>query len=185
MAQAKSPLSLVISLRPAGPADEKFLEALLADSRSDLTSLGLPPEAVANLLKLQFHAQRAEYQARYPRAMNEVIQLGAQPVGRCWTDLSDSELRLLDIAVLSDSRRRGVARAVLDQLCQRAASTRDAAVPIRLTVWAENVAARRLYASAGFREGDATNGYLSMQLAVPALDHQPHSTRPKDVSDDE
>jgi ribosomal protein S18 acetylase RimI-like enzyme len=155
-----------VTLRRATPADESFLRVLFADSRADLATLQLPSTALADLLRLQFDAQRAQYRAGYPAARDEVIELGGHPVGRCWSDQSEYELRLLDLAVLRSHRRGGIGRAVVDGLCERASA---AGIAIRLTVWPANVDARRLYADAGFSEGVVANGYLSMERPPMAL----------------
>jgi ribosomal protein S18 acetylase RimI-like enzyme len=162
------------SLRPAKPDDEAFLEGLFADSRADLAALPLPAEALTDLVTMQFQAQRAQYRARYPRAIDEVIEFAGRPIGRCWTDLSSAELRLLDLIVLTGARRRGAARAVLEHLSQRSA---NAGVPIRLTVWADNAAARQLYVGSGFSSGETRNGYLSMELAHAAARASSEPTR--------
>ncbi|MCW2542248.1 MAG: Acetyltransferase, family [Frankiales bacterium] len=170
MGQAISSVKTLVSMRPVSAGDEQFLAELQADSRPDLRSLGLPPVALASLLDLQRRAQRAEYDLRYPDAVDEVIEIDGRPVGRCWTALTRAELRLLDIAVLNDLRRQGIARAILARLVERAAAARGGCVPIRLMVWADNEAARRLYANAGFSEdnsADDITGYLALSLAAP------------------
>lgn len=146
-----------VTLRIVEPADAHFLCTLFADSRPELRMLP------ADLVDLQLAAQLAQYRATYPKARDEVICSADQPVGRCWTNRSPDQLRLLDIAVLSSHRGQGIGRAVLADLCAQAAA---AAVPLRLTVWHANTAAHRFYARLGFRETSEASGYLSMEWAA-------------------
>lgn len=146
----------VVSLRPAGAADDAFLRRLYLDARPEL--LLLPPQ----LVDLQIAAQRSQYRRDHPQAVDEVVELDDAPVGRCWTADADGELHLLDFAVRADRRRQGIGRAVLDVLAARAAGQGAA---VRLTVWSTNADARRLYRAVGFAEVDETGGYVVMRLA--------------------
>lgn len=143
-----------VTLRNAESVDGPFLRELFADSRPELQTLP------AELLDMQLNAQSAQYRAAYPGARDQVIWSVGHRVGRCWTNPSLDEVRLLDIAVLSAHRGRGVGGAVLSDLCAQAAA---AAVPLRLSVWHANTAAHRLYARLGFRDTTEANGYLSME----------------------
>lgn len=146
-----------VSLRCAQPADQSFLRALYVDTHPEFAQL--PPEVAAGLIELQLGAQRIGYLASFPAATDRLIELAGVPVGRCWTHQSDTELRLLDLAVLSSHRRHGIARSVLTGVRTHAA---DAGLTLRLSVWQANLAARRLYDQLGFVVRDEVNGYLSM-----------------------
>jgi ribosomal protein S18 acetylase RimI-like enzyme len=153
MAQAE------VTLRIAEHADAHFVRSVCADSRPELRMLP------SDVLDLQLAAQSAQYQAAYPDAQDQLICAAGEPVGRCWTNRSEHELRLLDITVLSSRRGHGIGRAVLSDLCAQAAAT---AVPLRLTVWHANTAAHRLYERLGFRDTTEANGYLSMEWTAHA-----------------
>ena len=146
-----------VTLRCAQEADQSFLWALYVDSHPEFAHL--PPEVAAGLVELQLRARRIGYLAAFPAATDQLIELAGVPVGRCWTHQSDTELRLLDLAVLSAHRRQGIARTVLTALQAHAA---DAGVALRLSVWRDNPAASRLYSRLGFVAHDQVNGYLSM-----------------------
>jgi ribosomal protein S18 acetylase RimI-like enzyme len=149
-----------VTLRHATPADEPFLRELFADSRDDFASVPLSPTALADLVRMQYDARQAQYRLCCQAPRDEVIELDGRPVGRCWTDQPDDELRLLDLAVLRPHRRKGVGRFAVDAVCQRASAV---GLAVRLTVWPANLAARRLYAGAGFREASLVHGYLAME----------------------
>src|ERR1700710_2120249 len=101
-----------VAVRNSQPTDEDFLHQLFADSHPELSSLPLPPPALGQLLQLQRQAQLLQYQARYPDAVDQVIEVAGRPVGRCWVHRGNGEHRLLDIAVLSSEQGRGVGRTV-------------------------------------------------------------------------
>jgi ribosomal protein S18 acetylase RimI-like enzyme len=146
-----------VTLRCAQPADQPFLRALYVDTHPEFSHL--PAAIAADLIQLQLEAQRTGYLTSFPAATDQLIELAGVPVGRCWTHLSNTELRLLDLAVLSSHQRQGIGRTVLDGLQARAV---QAGVALRLSVWQDNLAARKLYDQLGFVVQDEVNGYLSM-----------------------
>ena len=139
-----------ITLRVADPADDAFLRRLHATAHgAAVLAMSLGPDALEALLRLQFDTQRAQYRARGPDAVDEIVVADGEPVGRCWTGRTSDELRLLDLAVAPDRQRTGIAGAVLDLLLERA---RDARIPLRLNVWSENAPALALYRGHGLHE---------------------------------
>ena len=144
-----------ISLREAVAEDDAFLRRLIQAARPELQLL--PPE----LVDLQIAAQRTQYLRHHPGAVDEIVELDREPVGRCWTADAEGELQVLDLAVQVDRRRHGIGRAVLKAVAERAAA-RGAAV--RLTVWSTNTDARRLYLAAGFTEVGQAGGHVVMRL---------------------
>jgi ribosomal protein S18 acetylase RimI-like enzyme len=165
---------LTVSLRPVDNADEPLLLRIFGESHcAGFELLGLEPVALDQLIRMQFQARQAQYRM-HPGAAEYLIWRGtgpeATPVGNCWLSDSTDRLRVLDIAVLAEYRRRGVARAVLAELCAQAAT---AGKPIGLSVWRENAPACQLYRALGFvpdptvggsgEPGDLGNGYLELR----------------------
>ncbi|MGI8664883.1 MAG: GNAT family N-acetyltransferase [Jatrophihabitans sp.] len=148
-----------VSLRPVTPADAGFLRLLHLDSHPELRQLPLPQVAADQLVQLQLDAQLAQYRTSFPHALDQLIETDDAAVGRCWISLSATELRLLDIAVLSTHRGNGIGRTVLTGLCQRGDAT---GVPVTLSVWSDNAGAQRLYRRLGFEAGIQSHGYLQM-----------------------
>ena len=168
-----------VSLRRTTSADDVALQAIFMESHgADFELMGLEPAALSALIGMQLQGRRAQYQMQ-PAAAEYLICRGAGPeivaVGSCWLSDSPERLRVLDIAVLVEHRRAGIARAVMTELCRRAAA---ADKPVRLSVWHDNDPARTLYEDLGFRPdptvgsdaggqpGDLGNGYL--ELLLPA-----------------
>jgi ribosomal protein S18 acetylase RimI-like enzyme len=160
-----------LSLRPVERADEPLLVQIFAESHcAGFELLGLEPGALAGLIRMQFQARQAQYRA-HPAAAEYLMCAGTAQdeivLGSCWLSDTAEQLRVLDIAVLVEHRRRGVARTVLTELCARAAAE---AKPVRLSVWHENHPARELYRALGFLpsgagpDGDLGSGYLELQF---------------------
>ena len=146
-----------LSLWPAVHEDEPFLHALYLDAHPEFTLL--PAGAAGEVVALQRRAQRAQYRAAYPDSIDHVVEFDGAPVGHCWTNADDGELRVLDLALLTAHRRRGIGRAVLELLLAQAAASGAA---LRLSVWHDNVPARDLYARVGLAVEAEQNGYLLM-----------------------
>ncbi len=157
------------SLRPADDSDRSVLMRVFTESHcAELDLLGLEPAALAGLVGMQYRARQAQYRSLHPDAVEYLLVADdGSPVGSCWLDDAPEQLRVLDIAVLREHRRRGIARAVLGRLCERSAA---AGKPVGLSVWHQNLAARELYRALGFTTAGAGeegvgNGYLELQFA--------------------
>jgi ribosomal protein S18 acetylase RimI-like enzyme len=165
-----------VSLRTAVLDDEAFLRRVHAAAHCDGFSLmHLEPEAVAALVRMQFDAQRSQYRAGHPHAVDSLVVADGEPVGRCWTGETAGELRLLDLAVLPAHRRNGIAGSVLDLLLERA---RAARLPLRLSVWSENAPALALYRSRGI--GVTTSTGAESPTSGPAT-HSGHLPGHRDL----
>jgi ribosomal protein S18 acetylase RimI-like enzyme len=163
------PLAGQLSARAAEPADDDFLLELFAESRPEL---GLLPEPVrSQMLRLQLQAQRRQYRADAPAAVDWILELDrggpSEPVGRCYLAQGPPEYRLLDLAVAARWRGRGIGSAVLGQLRVAAG---QAGVPLRLSVWQGNDGAARLYRRLGFVEDGSAGGYLQMHWTPTGAD---------------
>jgi GNAT superfamily N-acetyltransferase len=163
------------SQRPATVTDNDFLLALFTESRPDLALL--PEQVRADLIRMQFDSQLAQYRASAPAAVDWILELddgyGPQPVGRCYLDQGPAGHRLLDVAIRPDRRGRGLGSAVLRRLC---ADAGRAGVPLRLTVWQGNDGAARLYRRFGFVEDGADGGYLRLRWSPDGSRNVPTGT---------
>ena len=162
------------TLRPAEGSDEALLLRIFTESHcAGFELLGLEPGALASLIRMQFHARQAQYRV-YPGGAEYLICRAEVVVGNCWLSETAEQLRVLDIAVLAEHRRQGVARAVLSEVCAEAEA---AGKPVRLSVWHQNTAALELYRAFGFvpdpaatesKPGDLGNGYLELRFCPEA-----------------
>jgi ribosomal protein S18 acetylase RimI-like enzyme len=143
--------------RPVTHTDTGFLRALFAESREDL--IILPPDVRDGLVDMQFRAQRRHYDEVFPRAQHDILVAHGVDVGRLIVETSTAGVRIVDVSVQRAYRGRGVASAALTELLAQADRERR---PARLSVWADNTDARRLYERLGFAVTAAAAGYLEM-----------------------
>ena len=142
-----------LTLRDATPSDRPFLLALYTSTRADeFAQLGWPVEMERAFMRLQFEAQRGDYERRHPSACCQVVELRGRPVGRLWVAREARRLTVLDISLLAELRGRGIGTECLRRVQRRAVS---AGLDIALQVVHGNPA-QRLYERLGFRNvGDA------------------------------
>ena len=148
----------MIHLRQVRAEDEGFLFALSRSSRE--TEFGsLPQSQRETLLSFQYQAQSRDYAVRFPHSENFIIELCGQAAGRLLLNRNADEIRMVDIAVLPELRRKRIATAVLKSLLAEAEA---AGIPVRLSVWHSNPALV-LYRRLGFRETARSATYLDLE----------------------
>jgi ribosomal protein S18 acetylase RimI-like enzyme len=135
----------VIDLRPERAADEAFLFTVFHASR-EAEFAQLPEAQRETLLSLQYQAQSRDYAIRFPDAKHLIIEFGGRAAGRLLLNQETNELRVVDIAVVGELQRQGIASAVLKLLMAEAES---AHIALTLSVWRDNPALA-LYCQLGF-----------------------------------
>jgi len=155
------PNNLEVSLRPVTDADQEFLIGVYAGTRADeLAQTGWDDSQKDAFIRWQYAMQKQEYEARYPDARYDVILVDGVPAGRIWVGADDTQIRLLDIAVIPEFQNRGVGAHLLRQLMDEA--TRDNK-PLRHMVFVLNENAFRFYERLGFKTIEDAGGYLHME----------------------
>lgn len=133
--------------RPAGPADDAFLERLFRSTRPDLELL--PAALAGQMVAMQRQAQEQACRYEWPGAITLVVEMDGAPAGRVVLADQSACVRVVDLAVLPAFRRRGCATGVLRRIQHKAA---ERGCDVALCVAHYNAAARRLYLSLGFHE---------------------------------
>ena len=154
------------TLRAAGAADGEFLFQVYSGTRlEELAATGWDSAQQEAFLRMQFAAQNSHYRRYFPAARFEIVQAGGIDVGRFYVDRGDCDIRLLDIALLPEYRRRGLGGALLRALLvEAAASKRTVSIHVE-----RNNPALKLYLRLGFLEVDDDGGvYRRMQWRAPA-----------------
>jgi len=105
------------------------------------------PEKQA-FIDMQFSAQHDHYQKHYPDALWLIIEQEKQRIGRLYLERWDSEHRIIDIALMPETRGQGIGGAILKDLMEDAAA--DGGKGIGIHVEKENPA-MSLYRRLGFR----------------------------------
>ena len=153
--------SVNVSLRPVTDADQEFLVGVYASTRAaELSQVNWDESQKDAFVRWQFALQRQEYDRRYPDARYEVILVDDQPAGRIWIGTDDTQIRLLDIALLTEFQNRGVGAYLLRQLIEEA---KRAQKPLRHMVFMLNDNAHRFYERLGFVTIEDVGGYKHME----------------------
>lgn len=146
-------------------ADLPFLFRLYASTREDeLAPVPWNAEQKAAFLAQQFQAQHSHYMQHMPQADWMVIELDGQPVGRLYLDTRESELRIVDIALMPAQRGRGLGRAILTDVLELA-ERGGRGVGIHVEQFNP---AMRLYQRLGFVKCGETGVYHLMRWDPPA-----------------
>lgn len=136
-----------ISLRPANDGDQSFLFELYRDTRAEeMVAWGWDAAQQQVFLSLQFRARNTSYSA-YPNTEHSIILTDNRPIGRLLISSMESEIRLVDIALLSEARGFGIGAKLIAKLFQQAG---DEGKSLRLHV-EQFSRALRLYQRLGFQ----------------------------------
>jgi ribosomal protein S18 acetylase RimI-like enzyme len=116
-----------IELRPATPADRDFLRDVYASTRAgELALLPWHETAKRAFVEHQFSAQDFHYRRHYEGASFDVIEVAGEAAGRLYVLRGETDIRVMDIALLPAFRGRGIGssllRALLDEACGRTVS---------------------------------------------------------------
>lgn len=150
----------LISLRPVTNHDTGFLERLYSESRDwEFRGVNMPLEQKVTFLKQQFKAQDNAYKASFIKADNSIIQLKEADIGRLMTNRRDDALHIIDIALLSNYRGRGIGS---DIICMLKKDAQDSNIPIELKV-VQNNPAVNLYRRQDFQQTGLNGHHMSMR----------------------
>jgi ribosomal protein S18 acetylase RimI-like enzyme len=147
-----------IHLRQVRAEDEAFLFALFRASR-EAEFAPLPQPQRETLLRFQYQARSRDYAARFPHPEHFIVEFCRQAAGRLLLNRQASELRIVDIAIIPELQRQGIASAVLKSLIAEAEA---AGMPLRLSVWHSNPALG-LYQRLGFCEAARSATHVELE----------------------
>lgn len=148
-----------LALRPATPADAGLLLAVYASTREEeAVRLGWPSEEWQAFLRMQFEAQARQYADAYPHARFDVVLCDGEPVGRLYVARSPGSIHVIDIALLTAARNRGIGGELFASLLAEGDVT-----GATVSIWVEQFnRARRFYERLGFREVEEHGVYRRM-----------------------
>lgn len=150
-------------LRPVRDADAGFLFRLYASTRADEMALVDWSETQKQeFLQMQFRAQTNHYAEHYAHAHFDIIELDGEAIGRLYLDEQQSELRIIDIALLAEFRGRGIGRYYLETIIERA---RKQACSVTIHV-EHNNPAMSLYRRLGFEKVEDKGVYWFMRWSA-------------------
>src|SRR5258708_3770186 len=98
-----------IALHAVTGADTDFLRRVYASTRAaELAMTPWSDEQKEAFCRMQFDAQRSHYAQYYPAASHDIIQRDGVPAGRLYVDRGESEILIVDIALLPEYRGAGI-----------------------------------------------------------------------------
>ena len=113
----------------------------------------------AAFLRMQFDAQHTWYREQYAGATFDVVLVEGEPVGRLYVHRGETEIRIVDIALLPLHRGGGIGSSLLHDLFAEA----DAAGK-SVTIHVERLnPALRLYERLGFSLSEDKGVYLLLE----------------------
>ena len=148
-----------------GETDLPFLRELYASTRRDeMKQTGWPKQEVEDFLRQQFEAQHAFYMEQFAGADFDLI-LGEDgaPIGRLYLEERDDEFRVIDIALLPNSRGKGIGGKIMQEVIDKAFAV-DKAVRIHVE---HNNPAMHLYQRLGFKMVEEQGVYHLMEIKPP------------------
>lgn len=159
--QASLPGGHALTLRRVRLDDEEFLLSLYGSTREEeLAQVEWAEGQKDQFLRWQYELQRNEYQTRFPDAAYYVVLFDDQPAGRLWIGSDDTQIRLLDIALLPEFQSRGAGTLLLRHLMDQASLSNK---PLRHMVFVLNSDAHRFYERLGFVVIDDLGAYKHME----------------------
>lgn len=110
----------MIQLRPVEERDNLFIETVYRSTREDELKMTNWTEQQKNaFLIMQSMAQLAEYKTKFPGAAYQIIMFNGIDAGRLYTWETADEIRLIDITLLQQFRRKGIGTTLLRELIKR------------------------------------------------------------------
>jgi GNAT superfamily N-acetyltransferase len=165
----------MISLRPITPGDDPFLAGLYASTRGEeLAVTGWSDEEKAVFCRRQFDAQTVHYRDNYPGALLQVIERGGRAIGRLYLTHWETEIRIMDVALVAEHRGSGIGTKLLRQLQDEA---RGAGKTLTIHVERFNPALR-LYERLGFKMAEDKGVYLLLEWRGHGTSHEGHKGGP-------
>lgn len=140
--------------------DWEFLYRVYADTREEeLRQVPWSREEKDAFLRFQFDAQRKYYADVFTSADYYVIEVAGERAGRLYLDRREDEIRLIDIALLSDFRGRGLGGELMADVLAEG-QRKDLLVRIHVE---QNNPAMRLYKRLGFQKIEEQGVYWLME----------------------
>lgn len=138
---------MTITLRPATSEDEELLYELYRSSRaSEVAAYGWDEAQQEAFLRMQFGARERQYGFQFSGSEHSIILRDGQAIGRILVMRTESEIRLVDVAILPANRNSGIGTDLIKQLIEEGSRS---AKPVTLHVEITSPALR-LYERLGF-----------------------------------
>ena len=153
-----------VLLRPEQPEDEALLFEIYASTRGVELALTNWEEPMRRaFLNQQFKAMRQGYRGMFPSGEYSIIEINGKLAGRLVIHRSETEIRVVDLALLPAHRNRGIGTFLMRRVC---ADASIAGNPVRLCVL-KNGRAIRWYERLGFAKTGEMGVYDELEWRPP------------------
>jgi len=126
---------------------QSFLEQLYRTTREqELQQTGWTELQKQQFVLMQFLAQKADYERKFPDAVQQIVLHKQQPAGRLYTCSTDTNIHLIDISLLPKFQGKGIGTYLLNNLLAKAQNHNKT---VSLQVLKDNPA-KHLYERLGF-----------------------------------
>jgi GNAT superfamily N-acetyltransferase len=140
-------LATLSYLKPARPDDNDFLYEVFCTTWQDEVA-ALPNQNLArHVLRIQHTAQERRFDNRFPGHRRFVVSHDGERVGRFYLFASGSTLNIVDLTLLPEFRRRGIATRLVRDLMREASSDGHR---VSMRVARRNGMSLSVYAALGF-----------------------------------
>lgn len=148
------------SIRPARPGDELFLLELYTATRTfELQAVGWGDAQIRHFCQMQFRAQTWQHNLTYNGAVDQIVELDGQPIGRLKSLETATQITLVDIALLPRHQNQGIGTKLLEQL-KAHANTVMKPIVLHVLVTSPGI---HLYERLGFRRITDDGSYIEME----------------------
>jgi GNAT superfamily N-acetyltransferase len=159
-----------VTLRRAAAGDEAFLFRLYASVREEELSVARWEEhAKRQFLQSQYETRKRGYSQMFPEAISEIFIQDNQAIGSWILDMNEAQIHLVDVALLSEHRGKGIGTGLLNYLLTQAGalgkSVRLEALPFERAL--------HLYARLGFVQKETAGAHLVMIWEAPGQTQLP------------
>src|SRR3979411_711668 len=111
-----------IGIRPAIPGDLDFLLKVYRSVRQEeMASWGWTDAQRDVFVRMQFDLRRRAYQASFPGALENIVSKADTPAGSMLVFRNESEIRLVDVALLPEYRNCGIGSHLIGGLVRESA----------------------------------------------------------------
>ena len=157
--------NLQLALRPVADTDSDFLYSLYASTRAhEMAITGWPTEQQLAFLQMQFEAQSKFYSEQFTGADFNIIEREGKAIGRLYADERETEIRVIDIALLPEHTAQGIGSYYMQLLIDKALASKR-----KVTIHVEhNNPAMKLYQRLGFTHVRDEGIYWFMQWSEQA-----------------
>jgi GNAT superfamily N-acetyltransferase len=152
---------LTVRHEAGGPSEEAFLYLLFASNKApEMALMPVDLRQKEFLLQIQFKSMNYTYRTRFPKARFEIVELDRWPIGRIVTDVQDTHVYYVDIALMPQAQGKGIGSALLEAML---AEPRRLGVPARAKSLSYNIPSLRMFERSGFTKVRVSLPYVDLE----------------------